>query len=153
MGDPHDVIDVLIDDHRLLDDLLERLDREERPDEMRVLFLRIAHELAAHETAENQVVFPAAQAALPSPGHALLDLAAEHTEANLLLAEMLQLDPAGLGFVKRASALVFELRAHFRAEEEFLFPQLRSALGPLELSRLADDVRAIKRTAPVFPAG
>jgi iron-sulfur cluster repair protein YtfE (RIC family) len=152
MGEPHDVIDLLLDEHRLLDELLGRLDREDRPAEMRVLFFRIADELAAHEAAEHDVVFPAARAALPSPGHALLDLAAEHEEANSLLAEMVQLDPSGLGFVKRASALVLELRAHFAAEEELLLPQLRSALTPAELTALADDVRAVKRSAPVFPA-
>lgn len=152
MGETRDVIDVLLDDHRLLDELLERLDREDRPAEMRLLFLRIAHELAAHEAAEHDVVFPAARAALSDPSHALLDLAAEHEEANSLLTEMLQLDPAGLGFAKRASALVLELRAHFAAEEELLFPQLRSALAPGELAALADDMRAVKRSAPVFPA-
>lgn len=78
MGVTYDVIDVLLDDHQLLEGLLERLDREERPAEMRVLFFRIADELAAHEAAECDVLFPAARAALPSPGQALLDLAAEH---------------------------------------------------------------------------
>jgi hemerythrin superfamily protein len=150
MGPCRDVIDVLIDDHRLLEELLDRLDREDRPAEMRVLFLRIAQELAAHETAEHHVVFPAA-AALPTPGDELLHLAAEHDEANSLLAEMLGLDPAGLGFAKRASALALELRAHFAAEEELLFPCLRSALDHAALVRLAGDVRTVKHSAPVFP--
>jgi hemerythrin superfamily protein len=152
MGESHDVIDVLLDDHRLLEELLERLDREDRPAEMRLLFFRIANELAAHEAAENDVVFPAARAARSSPSQGLLDLAAEHVEANSLLAEMLRLDPSGLGFAKRASALVLELRAHFAAEEQLLFPQLRSALDAGELAVLADEVRAAKRSAPVFPA-
>jgi hypothetical protein len=97
-------------------------------------------------------LFPAARAALLSPGGALLDLAAEHDEANSLLREMLQAGPAGLGFAKRASALILELRAHFAAEEEILFPQLRSALTPAELAQLAEDVRSAKRSASVFPA-
>jgi hemerythrin superfamily protein len=147
-----DVVDVLIEDHRLLEDLLSRLDAEDRPTQMRLLFLRIADALAAHEAAEHSVVFPAAASAVSAPSDALLRLAAEHDEVNSLLAEMLALEPGGLGFAKRASALIVELRAHFAAEEEQLFPRLRSALSPETLAGLADDVRAIKRSAPMFPA-
>jgi hemerythrin superfamily protein len=129
------VIELLLRDHRLLTQLLDRLDTEDRPAEMHALFLRIAGELAAHEAAEEDVVFPAALAAIPVDQPEVRDLMAGHEEVNSLLAEMLQLDPASFGFLKRASALVLDLRAHFAAEEEVLFPLLRSVLGPVERGR------------------
>lgn len=146
-----DVIDLLIRDHRSLEELLDRLDAEDRPDELRALFLRIAGDLAAHEAAENNVVFPAARAAISGTDIEVIELLAEHDEVNSLLAEMLPLDPAGLGFLKRASALILELRAHFAEEEELLFPHLRAALDPAELIALAAQVRAAKWSAPLFP--
>jgi iron-sulfur cluster repair protein YtfE (RIC family) len=119
---------------------------------MRRLFARLAENLAAHEAAENDVVFPAARAAVPIGRRDVHELTEEHEEVNSLLAEMLALDPSGAGFAKRASALVLELRAHFAEEEELLFPALRVALEPAVLVGLAAGVRAAKRSAPMFPA-
>ena len=68
-----DVIDLLLRDHRLIDGLAEQLDAADDPAEIRRLFMRIVEELTAHEAAEQEVVFPAFQAALenaddtPSP--------------------------------------------------------------------------------------
>ena len=138
MGEAQDVIDVLREDHRLLRELLIRLDREDRPAEMRRLFFRIAGELAAHEAAEDQIVVPAG-------------LAAEHDEVNSLMTEMLRLNPAGFGFLKRASALVVELQDHLAEEEEVLFPRLRRLLSPGELVELAIQVRMARYGAPIFP--
>ena len=153
MADPLDVIEMLTADHRLMNSLLDRLDAEDHPAEMHRLFLRIADALAAHEAAEHDVVFPAALAALPDDDREVLDLIAGHDEVNSLLAEMLHLDPSGFGFLKRASALIFDLQAHFAAEENVLFPRLRAVLDPAERAWLAARVRVAKHAAPVFPAG
>jgi len=151
MVDPYDVIAVLTADHRLIDELLERLDAEDRPAEMQRLFLRIAGELAAHEAAEHDVVFPVALAAIPVGDHQIRDAITGHDEVNLLLAEMLRLDPAGFGFLKRAGALIVGLQSHFSAEEELLFPRLRAVLSLGQRNELATRVRMAKRAAPVFP--
>jgi len=151
MAELWDVIDLLLDDHRYIAVLLDRLDQEDDPEEMRSLFLRIATELAAHEAAEHDVVFPAARAVVRSRRHDIHDFTEEHEEVNSLLEEMLTLDPASAGFTKRASALDFELRGHFAEEEEILFPALRAALDGAALEELGLRVRAAKRTAPIFP--
>ena len=151
MADPFDVIELLAGDHRLINEMLDRLDSEDRPAEMRALFLRIAGELAAHEAAEDSIVFPAARAALPLDDREVRALIDGHVEVNSLLAEMLRLDPASFGFLKRASALVLDLKAHFAAEEELLFPRLRAVLDTAEQAELALRMRAAKRSAPIFP--
>jgi len=151
MADPYDVIEVLTADHRLIDELLGRLDAADRPAEMHALFLRVAGEFAAHEAAEHGVVFPAALAAIPAGEHDVRNVMTGHDEVDGLLAEMLRLDPAGFGFLKRAGALIVGLRAHFIAEEELLFPRLRAVLTPGQRTDLATRVRMAKRAAPVFP--
>jgi hypothetical protein len=55
-----DAIDLLIDDHRFMEVLLEQLDLEDDPAEMRRLFARLAENLAARRSAP---MFPAACAA------------------------------------------------------------------------------------------
>ena len=59
-----DAIELLLRDHRLIDGLAEQLDTVDDPAEIRRLYLRIVEELAAHEAAEQEVVFPAFRAAL-----------------------------------------------------------------------------------------
>ena len=64
MTDQIDAIELLLQDHRLIDGLAEQLDAADDPAEIRRLFLRIVEELAAHEAAEQEVVFPAFRATL-----------------------------------------------------------------------------------------
>jgi hypothetical protein len=152
MADPHDALDLLTEDHRRIEGLLEQLDREHDPTELRSTYLEIVGELAAHEACEQRVVFPALRARAPAGAYDT-DVAAclgQHEEVNSLLDEMLGLDPSGYGFTKRSSALLLDLQAHFAAEEQ-LFDCLRSALDPAELADLALRARAAKASAPAFP--
>jgi len=140
-----DAIDMLLQDHRRITGLLEQLDWEERPAEMRRLYLDVVAEISGHEAAEDDVVFPAFRAAVPAAEHELIERFDEHQEVNGLLAAMAALDPSGVGFLKRAAALIYELREHFAAEEEELFPRLRAVLSRQELLALGERVAEAKR--------
>jgi hemerythrin superfamily protein len=148
MTEAADVIDVLLADHRVIGKLLDELEAAERPEDIRRLYLRIATELAAHEAAEQEVVFPALAVATGSGSGERLG---EHEEINDLLAEMQQLGPSSFAFTKRAAALVLDLRAHFECEEEYVFPRLRELFPPERLEELADAVAVVKDAAPAFP--
>jgi hemerythrin superfamily protein len=143
-----DVIELLTRDHRLLERLLEQLNTEEQPIQGSILFVQIIRELAAHEMAEQQVVFPAFRSALPAVEQAALDRLRDHEEINGLLAEMRTLMPDEPGFQKRASALHWDLQAHFEAEENALFPRLRACMAHDKLVELADRVLAARATHP-----
>jgi hypothetical protein len=151
MADVHDVVDLLTEDHRRLEGLLERLDATQDPTELRSIYLQIVGELAAHEACEQLVVFPAVRANVPSSDAETVACLAQHEEINSLLDEMLGLDPSCYGFMKRASALLLDLQAHFAGEEE-LFTHLRAALDPAELAALTDRARTAKACAPAFPS-
>jgi hypothetical protein len=150
MADANDVVDLLMEDHRRLEGLLRRFDREQDPTELRSLYLQLVGELASHEACEQQVVFPALRASVPAAGTEMIACLDEHEEINALLDEMRGLDPSCYGFMKRTSALILELRAHF-AEEEELFGRLRAALDQAELAHLARRAHAAKSCAPAFP--
>jgi hemerythrin superfamily protein len=151
VSDDDDVIEVLTRDHQMLRGLVAELDAEEEAGQLRLVFHVFVRKLAAHEAGEQQVVFPAFRDAVRTGGIEALRRSGEHEEINELLAEMRHLTPADVGFEKRAAALIVELEAHFAAEEEDLFPQLRAAFSPGELMALGDRVRAVAETAPPFP--
>lgn len=153
MSAPRDVIDLLTQDHRTIDELARQLEDSEQPADLRDLYLRLVEELAAHEAAEQLVVFPAVRAAIPeaeTDAHARLG---EHEEINELLAEMQTLAPAGMAFRKRASAVLLDLQRHFAVEEESLFPRLRTALPAERLVAMAAAAADAKANAPAFPVG
>jgi hemerythrin superfamily protein len=151
MAESLDVIELLIQDHRVMGKLLQQLDEAEQPEELRLIYFRLVELLSGHEAAEQQVVFPALRSALPATGQETANRLAEHEEVNELMAEMRGLTPQGPGFEKRASALMLELQNHFSNEEESVFPQLQAALSHDELVELAERVEAVKRRAPAFP--
>jgi hemerythrin superfamily protein len=146
------VVDELRRDHELIRALASDLEMTTEPIEARDLYLRLVGELAAHEAAEEQVVFPAVRAAMPTTTRETSIRADEHDEINELIGEMQTLPPAGLAFGKRASALRLEIEAHFQAEESSLFVDLLDVIGPDESVRLAARVAVAKATAPTFPS-
>jgi hemerythrin superfamily protein len=151
MAQPTDIIELLERDHRMIDKLAEQLDTNDDPAEIRRLFLRLVDELAAHEAAEQQVLFPAFRA-LAAPGDETLGRRmGEHEELNELLAEMRCLAPDGHAFVKRGSALLLEVKGHFEREEETVFARMRAALGVEELNELGRLAIAAKEHSPAFP--
>jgi Hemerythrin HHE cation binding domain len=152
MSDQIDAVELLLRDHRLIDGLAEQLDTVDDPTEIRRLYLRIVEELAAHETAEQEVVFPAFRAALPSGGDATLtNRMGEHEELNATLAEMRSLAPDCFEFTKRGSALLLEIKGHFLREEESVFARMRATMSADELAVLGSRVIAVKQHAPAFP--
>ena len=147
-----DVIELLERDHRVIDDLAEQLDAADDPVEIRRLFLRIVEELSAHEAAEQEVLFPAFRASCDAAGdRTLTRRMGEHEELNELLAEMRSLAPTGLAFIKRGSALLLEVKAHFQLEEESVFSRMRAAFDADELADLGRRAVAVKRQSPAFP--
>jgi hemerythrin superfamily protein len=152
MREQIDAIELLLRDHRLIDDLAEQLDTVDDPTAIRHLYMRIVEELAAHEAAEQEVVFPAFEAALEmADDHTVAHRMDEHEELNGMLAEMRSLAPDCFDFTKRGSALLLEIKGHFLREEESVFARMRATFSADELAELGSRVLAVKRRAPAFP--
>jgi hypothetical protein len=116
------------------------------------VFLRIVDELAAHEAAEHEVVFPAFRAALAASDDGALDSRlGEHEELNELLDEMRGLAPDGFAFTKRGSALLLECKAHFQLEEESVFARMPEMFTADELLDMGRRAAAVKERSPAFP--
>ncbi len=136
MTEAIDVIELLRHDHQQFNRLLDHLDRETQPGDLHRLLTELVDKVAPHEAIEEDIVFPALLALSPDEDRQVTSFVDEHAEINELLEGMKGLDPAGPGFERRASALVLQVRQHFTAEEETIFPHLLAGFGAEERAEL-----------------
>jgi hemerythrin superfamily protein len=136
-----DVISLLIQDHREVDELLVRLEElaDERPDpgEARTVAGQVITELTGHWAAERRYLYPLVRERVPA-GVAITERdRAEQAEVEDDLRELDRLDPAQHEFWGRVAVVTDRVRAHVRDEETELFPLVRDAVPRKVLVELA----------------
>ncbi|RKT54015.1 hemerythrin domain-containing protein [Saccharothrix australiensis] len=149
MADDEDVIALLERQHREIRELFAEVESA-HGDERTAAFRRLVRLLAVHETAEEEVVHPAARKG--DGGDAIVDArVAEERRAKELLSTLDRIGPDAEGF----DTLLFELRddvlAHAEHEEREEFPRLRAEYDGDRLRALAKAVRAAEAIAPTRP--
>jgi hemerythrin-like domain-containing protein len=145
-----DVISLLIQDHRELDELLVRLEElaDEADDgsggggrgEARTVAGQVTVELTGHWAAERRYLYPLVRERVPG-GAVLADRdSAEQAEVEDDLRVLDRLDPAEEEFWGRVAVLTDRVRAHVRDEEIELFPLVRDVVPRRLLVELATQV-------------
>ena len=137
------VIEVLTEDHRLVDRLFEHYAVSHDPD----VAAQIGDALVLHARIEEEFLYPIVRRLLVD-GDRLADEAEDdHEKVKEFVAEAE--DTRGTAL----DELIMELRAdvgvHVRWEEEDLFPRIVDALDAGLQQELADRVLAFKRSQPV----
>jgi hemerythrin superfamily protein len=136
------VLELLEAQHREIDHLFERLEREDG-DRGR-LFVELADMLAAHVFSEERILFPAV---LDAENARMLQKAVEeHLLIKCMLADTLMLDP--VRDRERFNAMLALLKEQFThhahdAEEMVMFPMLRQSLSEDECIALGREVLAM----------
>jgi hemerythrin superfamily protein len=135
-----DGIDLILADHRRVDDLFATFEASGDPTVVGQIF----DALAAHDDAEHANVYPFAGTLL---GDAALiqKLAAAHSAVKQQIDRMKHTEGAslvaGVGQLKKLVA------AHVRDEETKLLPKLRDAATPPQLEQLGARILATKQRA------
>ncbi len=147
-----DLIEVLVQDHREVEEIFGELERGvEDVERRRQLTNVVVAELVRHSVAEEEYLYPTVRRVLPD-GDKLADQEiAEHNEAERTMKEMEGVELTGSDFDSMLSALIGLVRTHIRDEENELFPQLRNACGEQELRELGEKVSTAKKYAPTRP--
>ena len=140
----NDAIEILLNDHRSVKQILDRLPElsaSEREPQLR----RMKAMLTVHNATEENCVYPA-----------IHELAGRHMHADTLyhqqddaerhLWSLSHLDSADRDFATKAEALRDEILAHVESEETSEFPKLRDALSPTQLQMLTAEVRQFRDT-------
>jgi hemerythrin superfamily protein len=114
-------------------------------------FTSLRRLLAVHETAEEEIIHPAARRAVPD-GDTLVDARLlEENEAKKILAKLEKLDVDSPEFDEAFTLLQRGVLVHAQAEEREEFSRLEAALEPAQLERMRRAVELAEKVAPTRP--
>jgi hemerythrin-like domain-containing protein len=131
---------------------LEPTDRSRRLPGVRTFFGQYCDKLRLHHTHEDNLFFPALQAALGAHEMPVSDLAAQHEALDVQLHAILagfealagppgDYEANGAKLAKNMSSLVVHLDAHLAQEEATMLPLIESTLSPTTYKQLEAQAR------------
>lgn len=145
-----DVVDLLVRQHQEIRDLFSELETA-TGDRRRDAFRDLVRLLAVHETAEEEVVHPAARTADGDAEAVVEARLGEERKAKELLSHLVEMGPDAEGFDTLLLQLRDDVLAHADHEEHEEFPRLRASCDADELRGMALAVRAAEAVAPTRP--
>ncbi len=140
-----DAIRLLLDDHVTLKNLFSELgDTSERATATRTeLFARFKAELTAHETIEEELLYPALQRHPPAEV-IVAEGYEEHHVADLLLDELEALAVDDDTWEPKLHVLKENIEHHIREEENEMFVHARRFFRPEQLEELGASMESMK---------
>lgn len=146
----NDVVSFLKGQHEQIKALFEEVTSADG-NERRKSFVALRRLLAVHETAEEEIVHPAARRALPD-GDALVNARLrEENEAKSALADLEVLANDSPEFDAKIRKLRADVIAHAEAEEKEEFELLATSLEPGRLERMRTAAEFAESVAPTRP--
>jgi hemerythrin superfamily protein len=133
-----DAIDMLIQDHRMVEELFDAIEETQDATEREELFVELADALAVHASLEEDIFYPACKS--EDSEALLLTALQEHLQAKRLLADLLDMDPMNEVFMAKIKVLRTAIEQHMAAEEGELMPDARDLLGEDMLLALGNEM-------------
>ncbi|WFE26057.1 hemerythrin domain-containing protein [Solwaraspora sp. WMMD791] len=150
-GPQEDVVDLLLAQHARIEQLF-LLVIGGTGDTRRDAFDELVELLAAHETAEEEIIHPLARTLPGGGGDAMVDdRLDEERQAKETLQTLIADGVDATGFGTGIILLRDAVLAHARYEERYEFPRLRQHVPAHRLRTLAGAVRAAQAAAPTRP--
>ena len=138
-------IDLLEEDHRLVEGFFEEYEKLQAATEKEQLGLKICLALQVHAQIEEEVFYPAAREAIKQAE--LIDEAiVEHAAAKQLIAEIESMDASDELYDAKVKVLGEQVSHHIEEEEDELFPQVKSS----ELDLVALGKKMAERKTTLF---
>ncbi|MFJ4569186.1 hemerythrin domain-containing protein [Streptomyces caelestis] len=149
-GENDDVVALLRQQHNHIRDLFAEVENA-TADGRAESFRRLVRMLAVHETAEEEVVHPAARRLFQDGEQVVDDRLKEERAAKEKLSRLDDMNPDDPGFMPALRELRADVLQHAASEEQYEFPRLRENAGAQQLAMLATAVRAAEAMAPTHP--
>jgi hemerythrin superfamily protein len=121
-----DAIELLKQQHRVVESLFEQLEETEDEDEKVELVQELADNLAAHTTIEERIFYPTAYG--DETEDLLEEAVEEHLSAKRILADLLKMEATDENFDAKIKVLKEQIEHHVEEEEGKLFPKVQSHL-------------------------
>lgn len=138
-----DAIQLLIDQHRMLEERFDAAVAATDPRERAALAAEAGDQLAVHVTAEEQVFYPVVKA--HRTVQILLESLEEHRSLKRLLADLFELPADDASFLARLTVLREQTEHHHREEEVHLFTRVRGCLDGAEREALGCAMLAFQK--------
>jgi hemerythrin-like domain-containing protein len=150
---PHDALKLLEKDHRRFERLMKEGEKttERASKRRREILQTLAAEIAAHEKKEEKVLYPTLKRH-PEARDIVLEGYQEHHVADVLVAELKDLDPTDERWGAKFKVLKESLEHHIEEEEGDMFKKARRALGRdrlEEMGRRMEEVREVREVRKV----
>ena len=108
--------------------------------------------LTVHTYIENEVMYPEVRKLLPDLEDDILESYEEHHVADVLVTELMMLNPGDERFDAKTTVLIESVRHHIEEEEDDWFPKVRAGLGRKRLQELGATMVQARKKAPRSPA-
>lgn len=132
-----DVLEILIAQHREVDELLELLLNGEG--DRKALFTELANQLAAHATVEEKVFYPAIMA--KETKDMLNESLEEHLAIRRLLSDLITMKLDDEGYKAKLHVLKEQVAHHTHKEEEDeLFPRVKDMFSADERAAIGNEL-------------
>lgn len=130
---PQEAITMLRADHKLVSGLFEEFEKARSASKKKELVNQICKELTIHTQLEEEIFYPAFQAALKD--HELVPEAnVEHASVKDLIAQVEGVDPGGDEYDARVKVMGEFVKHHVKEEQTEMFPKAKeSKLDLVEL--------------------
>jgi hemerythrin-like domain-containing protein len=133
--------DLLKNQHREVEDLLQRLEMAEDERERSTLREELANALTSHNAIEEEIFYPAMMQAL-GPSGRVREAFEEHTVADFALYRLLQTNPQDETFSAKLQVLKELVMNHVEEEEGELLPQAEGEMDRERLDELGTRLEA-----------
>lgn len=144
-----DVVDLLLAQHQEVRQLFSAV--HGAADDRVEAFECLVRLLAVHETAEEEVVYPALKSIGPEGERIAEARKAEESQAKTELAELEKIGVDGNGFDQQLGVFRMNVLQHAQSEEQEVFPLLRSSLDTEKLEKMRTALERAERMAPTHP--
>ncbi|WP_326594949.1 hemerythrin domain-containing protein [Streptomyces sp. NBC_01803] len=149
-GTDNDVVALLMRQHQQIRELFTLVE-EATGDTRQEAFGRLRRLLAVHETAEEEVVHPAARKTFAGGDQVVDQRLEEERKAKEVLSRLDDMNPGDPDFMPLFLSLRDAVLEHAEAEERLEFSELRAHTDPERLAKMAKAVKAAEATAPTHP--
>lgn len=125
-------IELLESDHKNVKELFKKFEEEEDSEACKEIADQAIQELKVHTKVEEEIFYPAVEAAIDDEDGLLPEAHEEHHVAKTLIAELDKMSGDEDNYCAKFTVLAENVRHHIKEEENELFPEVKKSDLDLE---------------------
>ncbi|WP_013322339.1 hemerythrin domain-containing protein [Gloeothece verrucosa] len=148
MAKVKNILDLIEEDHRKVEKLLQEIEKTKDPQKSQEIFKEIYKELNLHAQAEELVFYPAMQEYEETKQY-IEEAEQEHISAEIILEQLTSISAEDSEFSTKIQDLKQQVKHHVEEEEKEIFAAVRQYIDEQELEQMGKKFQATKlRLAP-----